>query len=643
MSADEGWAAGTGETLLHTVDGGATWTRQRLPARLWADGLEFVDEHHGWLSSLEGVYGTTDGGATWSRLLAAGNWFPAAVSFASPDAGWVVGTGGLIRRTTDGGQTWTTLNGEPAHVRPLADVAFADAQTGCAVGVRGTVVQTADGGSTWTVRRSGTTHDLVDVAFDAGSQTAYAVGTGIVLRSSDGGVTWSHCAVTSPGSAVSWTAVSAPDASHVTVAGARGAWPGKAVVARSADGGAHWKQTVVGDGLEPESLSFPDSAHGWLTTDDHERIRARALWRTTDGGATWRLQGRIWDGRYREVQFIDALNGWMTAESDAEVLLHTADGGDTWSEVDAGYEVETGGRFGGFFFADVDNGWAIAYYDLDATPSSACLFHTTDGGAHWSVQGIGSAGAPTGLAAAGASDVWIVGLGRTSYGGADGSGQILHAADGGGTAPQTGSTLKNRWRPLFVNEPATTTLSVRDAGSGVAGTWYRIDRFTNVWDWGAQLGTWLPATDGQQIDFLAPADHSADGYYRLQYYSEDLQGTRESPHVREVTVDTLGPDCVALRPAPVRRGHLAVLRYRIHDATSPYVRIGLKVRTAGGRVMRDWSFERDLIPNRKDAGSRRFVCDLPAGRYRFEVTGIDEAGNTQARMGRATLVVRAAR
>ena len=389
-------------------------------------------------------------------------------------------------------------------------------------------------------------------------------------------------------------------------------------------------------------MSFPDAQHGWLTTTDHQRTNARALWRTTDGGATWRLQGRIWDGWYHEVCFTDLQNGWMTAEDDAQLLLHTTDGGTTWTEVDPGYEVETG-LYSGLCFADADNGWLIGDYAFDVSPSRACLFHTTDGGAHWSVEGIGSAGSPTGLAAAGASDVWIAGWGRASYGGPDGSGQILHAVDGGGTAPQTGSTLKNRWWPLFVNEPVTTTLSVRDAGSGVAGTWYRIDRFTNVWDWGAQPGSWLPATDGQQIDFSAPADHSADGYYRLQYYSQDLQGTRESAHVREVTVDTLGPDCVALRPDPVRRGQLAVLRYRVHDATTAYVRIGLTLRTSHGRIALAWSFKRDLIPDGNDAGFRRFACDLPAGRYRVEVTAVDEAGNRQVRTGRATLVVRAAR
>src|SRR6202021_1875954 len=71
----------------------------------------------------------------------------AGVYFVDPAHGWVVGGGGTILATLDGGATWWRRQSGTGN--SLAEVQFADAKHGIAVGREGTILLTADGGSSW--------------------------------------------------------------------------------------------------------------------------------------------------------------------------------------------------------------------------------------------------------------------------------------------------------------------------------------------------------------------------------------------------------------------------------------------------------------------------------------------------------------
>ncbi len=103
---------------------------------------------------------------------------------------FAVGDNGTILRSVNT-FNWNVLNS--GSTENLNAVRFVNLNRGWAVGNNGTILRTVDGGLNWVAQTSGTTVDLHDVYFFAGSQEGTAVGdNGTILRTVDAGVTWSQ-------------------------------------------------------------------------------------------------------------------------------------------------------------------------------------------------------------------------------------------------------------------------------------------------------------------------------------------------------------------------------------------------------------------------------------------------------------------
>lgn len=252
-----GWAAGGdyqpythlgSATILKTVDGGRTWSRipqlEMLPA---VRKVRFADRERGWAlcdaSAMfaSGVFTTDNGGRSWTPMpggVSAG-WRSGDlldpqngalggtagrtavvrnggirlgrspqfglrgvcdIRLLPPVYGWLVGDGGLVMMTGDGGASWQNPPGElpeevsrqfdfaamsvvgphcwiagspgsrilhspdagrswemlsTGHNLPIYDITFVDERHGCAVGALGTILVTDDGGQGWHRSRAG--------------------------------------------------------------------------------------------------------------------------------------------------------------------------------------------------------------------------------------------------------------------------------------------------------------------------------------------------------------------------------------------------------------------------------------------------------------------------------------------------------
>jgi photosystem II stability/assembly factor-like uncharacterized protein len=167
VNAQSGWIVGRGGLVLVTHDGGRKWTPQSSGVKIPLFDVTFLDRRKGWASGYFGnIVGTTDGGTTWSLLRdgeaegddAALN----GVAFADARRGWAVGEFGTILVTTDGGKSWERQDSGVG--RMLFDVSFSDAQRGVVVGSNGQALFTTDGGEAWKAIETGTTDNLTGVA-----------------------------------------------------------------------------------------------------------------------------------------------------------------------------------------------------------------------------------------------------------------------------------------------------------------------------------------------------------------------------------------------------------------------------------------------------------------------------------------------
>ena len=108
------------------------------------------------------------------------------------------------------------------------------------------------------------------------------------------------------------------------------------------------------------------------------------LYRTTDGGVTWSEQQH--PGEYfNTLFFFDSLNGWAGGEFG--LLVGTTDGGLTWSAPSIESTIYTTFPVKRIRFYSRDYGYAVGGYP----ESAGVIWRTTDGGANWTVDGIGDA------------------------------------------------------------------------------------------------------------------------------------------------------------------------------------------------------------------------------------------------------------
>lgn len=206
-----GWAVGNGDDglpgIIHTTDGGQTWTRQSVPVTtpgLDAGDISAVDEQTAWAAftappgvAFPYVLHTTDGGATWmtQTLPAEANSGLKSVKGLSRSEAWASTLDGVILHTTDGGASWTVIPHPGIVITQvnrmdviLPHIWLADAAED------GAIIHSADGGATW--RR-----EVMDNEGEAESpltvhavshDVAWASGTKTLsfFRTVDGGDTW---------------------------------------------------------------------------------------------------------------------------------------------------------------------------------------------------------------------------------------------------------------------------------------------------------------------------------------------------------------------------------------------------------------------------------------------------------------------
>ena len=269
LDQNRGWVAGSGGTLLETMDGGQTWRRLYPLTKDNLRDVYFANEKIGWLVAERDVLKlktndgppayllkTQDGGSSWQRVFLNGadaNARLVRVVFADIQRGWVFGENGVVFATRDGGVQWIRQPAPTRHL--LLGGAFVDYAHGWLVGAGATILQTSDGGLTW---QSGVVRDGAGARFTgtsfAGNSLGWAVGAGgRVFATTDGGRTWFEQKSNSEADLLD---VKFIDASAGWAVGSQG------TLLSTKDGGIHWSTTLSGTSHALERVFFVDQNHG---------------------------------------------------------------------------------------------------------------------------------------------------------------------------------------------------------------------------------------------------------------------------------------------------------------------------------------------------------------------------------------------
>lgn len=294
--ANTGWCVGTPNILLHTSDGGATWTNQ-------FDNIAH-DKKRSWLHSA----GT--------HVVANGSPYPEFtfldVHAVSPTAAWVTVKGGSTCApgytvtpafvTTNGGAEWIPVM-TSTNFEEWAVWAF-DAETAyiCSIGFdhhHDSDIHTISGG--YEVSRTNCyMMGLYDISFSGSA--GWFVGKKI-LYTADGG---SLAEQNLPSGHLAYLGVDAISATTAWAVGVgTGSYSGKGVIGYTTDGGTTWNDAGSVNTSHLYEIDFSDANNGYFVGNDG------IIFQTTDGGQNWTLMDSGTSTLLTDVHTLDANHVWV--------------------------------------------------------------------------------------------------------------------------------------------------------------------------------------------------------------------------------------------------------------------------------------------------------------------------------------------
>lgn len=273
------------------------------------------------------------------------------VYFTSETNGVIVGQNGMIKRSTDGGKTWTVINS--GQTSDLNNVYFIDANTGWAVGTQGIVIKTTNGGLTWSNSSGSITSDIIlkDVKF-LDQNTGYVTGSQ-VLKTTNGGSTWT--ALTT--SASFKQSIDMVNANNGYICGNGG------LLGNTINGTNFFGQTSpVGNNIY--KIRFINDSTGVAVG------QSNLILHTKNKGVTWTLKSTASTKNLFDICAVGASTFW--AAGDKGLIQKSTDAGNSWTTI-TNSAYNQGNEVLDLHFVNENLGWFVGpsgVYIYDNRPST---------------------------------------------------------------------------------------------------------------------------------------------------------------------------------------------------------------------------------------------------------------------------------
>jgi photosystem II stability/assembly factor-like uncharacterized protein len=364
--------------LLQTRDGGAQWKEMDLfgfannlsvsagprlgrTVYVLSDGKYLVNK-------------STDEGDSWNISLTSTAFYDGyanAMSFADAEHGIVVGEGGRIVRTENGGTSWSIVRGL-GYIGPLSDMVFPTPRDGIVLTYTPTILLTTNGGARWdesVAHPDYTPRRISMYTQDAGYVYAFDDTYRIhVLQTTNRGQSWSYRGMlplsASDARFVQPQNILAVSADTVFIGVSDG------ILYRSVDGAQTW------DSLYTCASFNNDWESGvglfWFPPRTLIYSGTQCVARSTDAGTTWTCRNT---NTIRNVQFFSPDTATAVASGRTGVSF---DGGYIWNPIS-----DDGPAFLQFF--NLQEGIGVSNQIVNGERTGV-LWRTTNGGADWATS-----------------------------------------------------------------------------------------------------------------------------------------------------------------------------------------------------------------------------------------------------------------
>jgi len=284
-----------------------------------------------------------------------------SVHFENQNTGWIVGSGGIIQKTTNGGTNWFMQYSGTS--RYLFNVSFSSLNTGYVIGDSGLIIKSTNGGENWLRQNSGTTSILRAQAL-INDNIIYVVGSNnAFLKTTNGGINWFSLSLGNSievgvfdikfiDQYIGWTTGTVLQSHHHKIF-------------KTTDGGKNWISLFdFGKTDLITSVFYNDENYGFLSLANGA-VALTSILNTNDGGINW-IPSNTSSGSYSFIFFTDFNNGWHVGPSNQ--IYYTSNSGESWTiqSIPPLPLID----FYSCYFVDSLTGWAVG----------GAIYKTTSGG-----------------------------------------------------------------------------------------------------------------------------------------------------------------------------------------------------------------------------------------------------------------------
>ncbi|MCE3294686.1 MAG: hypothetical protein K0R65_400 [Crocinitomicaceae bacterium] len=308
--------------LLSYIGNAQEWTVCASPAfENRVDDIFMVNNEVGYAVCGDGrIVKSINGGNNWYQIARDTTIYCRSVEFVNPLKGFVGGfsitpvTSNILRRTVDGGSTWSDLTPllHPRAKEGICGLAAPDTNTiyGCGNWYNDSayIVKSINGGDSWSyIDMSAYASSLIDMHFTS-PDTGFVTGRGVnplrksvILYTTNGGQSWELKFESATSNEYCWKIQHLTDS--VYFASIEDFSPTVTPkILKSTDGGMSWApHTLSNVNYNVEGVGFIDSLHGWAGGD------VEFSFESFDGGLSWDIVYNLCPSMNRLFRVSDSL------------------------------------------------------------------------------------------------------------------------------------------------------------------------------------------------------------------------------------------------------------------------------------------------------------------------------------------------